>query len=372
MPWIWEALRWPSFTWASDQLLGPLAHTRHVQGVLLGHMRALGFSEREEASLHTLIADVLQTSAIEGERLDMDQVRSSLAIRLGMDVGLIPAAARSVDGIVEMTVDATTHARQALTRERLCAWHAALFPGGRSGMRRIRVGRWRDDRSGPMQVVSGRMGRERVHFEAPPAARLDAEVDAFLAWFESASLDPVLHAALAHLWFVTLHPFEDGNGRIARAIADLALTRADARDDDTPSQRFYSMSAQIQAERAAYYTQLEQVQRGSLDVTDWLLWFLACLQRAVAGAERELRMVLTRARFWARHAHVQLGERQRKVLELLLDGRVDTVSSSKWAKLTKCSQDTAARDIAGLVSAGILRLGPGRGRSTHYVLVEHA
>ena len=332
-------------------------------------MRALGFVEREQASLHTLIADVLQTSEIEGERLDAAQVRSSLATRLGLDVAGLPVASRSVDGVVEMTLDATLHAHAPLTRERLFAWHAALFPSGRSGMRRIRVGRWRDDRGGPMQVVSGRMGRETVHFEAPPASTLDAEIDAFLDWFEREPIDPVIHAGIAHLWFLTLHPFEDGNGRIARAIADLALTRPDARDG-TPAQRFYSLSAQLQVERADYHAQLEQVQRGGLDITTWLLWFITCLQRAVEASERELQRTLVRSRLWAKHAQLPLHPRQRKVLALLLDDRVDTLTSSKWAKLTKCSQDTAGRDIAGLVQWGILAPGPGRGRASHYVLVD--
>lgn len=368
MTWIWEAPDWPRLHWQVDEVAQPLADLRHEQGSLFGRMQALGFSLREEASLHTLIRDVTKTSEIEGELLDVAQVRSSLARRLGMDIGALKPAARHVEGVVEMTLDATRNYAAPLTKDRLFDWHAALFPTGRSGVLRIRVGDWRDDRGGPMQVVSGRLGRERVHYQAPPADRLDVEMDAFLEWFnQPPSIDPVLKAAMAHLWFVTLHPFDDGNGRIARAIADLALTRS----EDSP-ERFYSMSAQIQAERSAYYEILERTQAGGVDVTAWMTWFLACLHRAVVGARVSLAEVLFKATFWAKHASTSLNPRQLVVLNQLLDGFEGKLTSSKWAKLAKCSQDTAGRDIAALLELGILRPGPGGGRSTSYELDENS
>jgi Fic family protein len=332
--------------------------------MLLGRFEALGFSLREHASLDTFTRDATRTSEIEGERLDAAQVRSSVARRLGVDIGALTPASRHVEGVVEMTLDATRNFADPLTRDRLFGWHAALFPSGRSGMHRIRVGQWRDDARGPMQVVSGPMGRERVHFQAPPAARLDAEMDTFLEWFNSPPTTDLVHkAALAHLWFVTIHPFEDGNGRIARAVADLLLTRSEA-----VPQRFYSMSAQILIERAAYYDALKQAQTGPLDVTPWLRWFFACLHRAIAAARGNLADILHKADFWIRHADTSLNPRQIQVLNLVLDGAVEVLTSSKWAKLTRCSQDTAGRDIARLLELGILRKGPAGGRSTHYEL----
>lgn len=365
MAWIWQQPEWPAFRWDEAEITRTLAALRHEQGVLLGRFEALGFSLRAHASLHTLSSDVTKTSEIEGEPLDAAQVRSSVARRLGVDIGALTPASRRVEGVVEMTLDATRNHAEPLTKDRLFGWHAALFPGGRSGIQRIRIGDWRNDASGPMQVISGPMGRERVHYRAPPAARIGAEMDAFLEWFnQPPTTDLVLHAALAHFWFLTIHPFEDGNGRIARAIADLALTRSEG-----SSQRFYSMSAQIQAERSAYYDVLQRAQTGALEITAWITWFLACLHRAIVAARGHLAGILFKSDFWAHHANTPLHPRQTKVLNLLLDGLVDTLTSSKWAKLTKCSQDTAGRDIAGLLELGILRKGPAGGRSTRYELV---
>lgn len=356
---------WPRFWWDQEALSAPLAAVRHRQGRLIGKMEAIGFRLREEAVLDTLTLDVLKTSEIEGEVLDREQVRSSLARRLGMDIGALTPADRDVEGVVEMMLDATQRYEEVLTEERLFAWHAALFPTGRSGMHRIQVGAWRDDRSGPMQVVSGPIGKERVHFEAPPAERVRGEMTAFLEWFNTPDkLDPVPKAAQAHLWFVTIHPFDDGNGRIARAIADMAL----ARSEGSPS-RFYSMSAQIRAERNDYYSALERTQKETLDVTGWMEWFLGCLDRAFEGAEGTLAKVLTKARFWKAHAGESFNDRQRKVLNRLLDGFEGKLTSSKWARIAKCSQDTAGRDIKGLVERGVLSKEPAGGRSTCYSLV---
>jgi Fic family protein len=341
-----------------------LADVRHRQGRLVGHMEALGFHLRDEAVLQTLTADVLKSSEIEGERLDAEQVRSSLARRLGMDIGALKPADRHVEGIVEMMLDATRRYDQPLTAERLFSWHAALFPTGFSGMTKIRTGGWRDDSTGPMEVVSGPIGKERVHFQAPQAARLDGEMRAFLDWFNAnADIDPVLKAGLAHLRFVTIHPFDDGNGRIARAIADMAL----ARSENSP-QRFYSMSAQIRQERGDYYRTLEKTQQGTLDVTPWMDWFLGCLGRAIDGAQTTLSAVLAKARFWESIAGVAINERQRLMLNRLLNGFEGKVTTSKYAKLAKCSHDTALRDILPLVERGILVRNSEGGRSTSYAL----
>ncbi len=365
---IHELDDWPRLTWDHKRLEEQLAAVRLRQGKLLGRMEALGFQSRADAVLETLTEDVLKSSEIEGEILDKEQVRSSIARRLGMDIGAVTPADRAVEGVVEMMLDATQRYDKPLTADRLYGWHAALFPTGRSGMTKITVGAWRDESSGPMQVVSGPIGRERVHFEAPIADRLDSEMRFFLDWFNGdAPIDPVLKAALAHLWFVTIHPFEDGNGRIARAIADLAL----ARSENSP-QRFYSMSAQIRIERRAYYDILAATQKGDLNITDWLQWFLACLDRAFDGAETILAAVLTKARFWEAHAGEPFNERQRKVLNLLLNGFEGKLTNSKWAAIAKASPDTALRDITDLVERGILIKEPGRGRSTSYALVGTA
>lgn len=363
---IHELKGWPKFRWDKERVAGRLAAVRHRQGRLIGRMEALGFPLRSEAALQSLTAEVVKTSEIEGEMLDSGQVRSSLARRLGMDVGALPHPDRNVEGIVEVMLDATQKYDGPLSAERLFGWHAALFPAGRSGMARIRAGAWRNDAVGPMRVVSGPIGREKVHYQAPPAKRLNAEMRSFIGWFNGHNrLDAVLKAAVAHLWFVTIHPFDDGNGRMARAIADMAL----ARSENTP-QRFYSMSAQIRAERSAYYAILEATQKGGLDVTGWMEWFLACLDRAFVGAETILATVLGKARFWEKHGGGPFNERQRKALNLLLDGFEWKLTSSKWAALGKCSHDTASRDIDDLLKRGILVKSPSGGRSTSYSLVE--
>lgn len=363
---LWERPGWPSLTWDEHSLSPLLAAVSRQQGRLLGRMEALGFDLRDEAHLRSLTDEVVETSEIEGEQLDRDQVRSSIARRLGLDVGGLVPADRAVEGIVEMMLDATAKFDEPLTVERLFAWHTSLFPTGRSGLREIIVGKWRDDRSGPMQVVSGPAGRERVHFEAPPAKQLTDEMARFLSWFENpGGIDPLLTAALAHLRFVTIHPFDDGNGRIARAIADMALSRS-----ESSRRRFYSMSAQIRRERADYYAMLESTQKGDVDVTRWHTWFFGCLSRAIEGAHDTLGSVLSKVRFWERFAKEPLNARQTLMLNKLLDGIEGKLTTSKWAKLTHCSQDTAHRDILDLVRRGALQKDPGAGRSTSYSLVR--
>lgn len=362
---IWERTEWPALTWDNESLSTLLARVSREQGRLLGRMEALGFKLRSEAHLRTLTEDVVKSSEIEGEKLDTDQVRSSIARRLGLNVGGLVPADRDVEGIVEMMLDATGNYTQPLTVERLFAWHASLFPTGRNGMHKIRVETWRDDSGGPMQVVSGTIGKQKVHFEGPPAVRVPREMKKFLRWFETpGDTDPLLIAGLAHLWFVTIHPFDDGNGRIARAIADMAL----ARSENNP-QRFYSMSAQIRHVRNDYYTRLEHTQKGGLDITPWQDWFLNCLLRAIEGVQNTLGAVLEKARFWERFAKEPLNERQIKVLNRLLDGFEGKLTTSKWAKIAKCSQDTAYRDILDLVERDALRKDAGGGRSTSYSLV---
>lgn len=361
---IHQLKEWPKFQWDTARLADPLALVRHRQGRLIGRMESLGFRLQQEAVLQTLTADVVKSSEIEGERLEAEQVRSSIARRLGMDVGALKPADRHVEGVVEMVLDATRHYDQPLTAERLFAWHAALFPTGRSGMRKIRTGAWRDDAAGPMEVVSGAIGNERVHFTAPPAERLELEMTAFLDWFNRpVAVDEVLKAGLSHLWFVTIHPLDDGNGRVARAIADMAL----ARSERSP-QRFYSMSTQLRQEREAYYDILERTQKATMDVTPWMDWFLGCLGRAIDGAQAALGAVLAKARFWESVRGVPLNERQTLVLNRLLDGLEGKLTTSKYAKLTKSSPDTALRDILPLVEKGILVRGPEGGRSTSYAL----
>jgi len=364
MIYIHQLPDWPAFRWDGDRLSVSLGAIRHRQGRLVGRMEALGFPLRTEAVMQALTEDVLKSSEIEGEELDRPQVRSSIARRLGVEIAGLVASDRRVDGVVEMMLDATQRFQAPLDAERLFAWQASLFPTGRSGMTRIVVGAWRDDRAGPMQVVSGTAGREKVHFEAPAASRVADEMQAFIDWFNTPdAIDGLVKAALAHLRFVTIHPFEDGNGRIARAIADMALARSEA----TP-QRFYSMSAQIRVERKAYYDLLEKTQRGDLDVTEWLEWFLACLGRAFESAETILSSVRMKARFWERYAAVPLNARQRAMLNRLLDGFEGKLTTSKWAKIEKCSQDTALRDIETLIDFGILTREAAGGRSSSYAL----
>ena len=366
MNYIHELSGWPELVWDAARLTPLLAKVRHRQGRLIGRMEGLGFSLRSEASLSALTADVVKSSAIEGEVLDVEQVRSSIARKLGLDVASIGPASRDVEGIVEMMLDATQHYADPVTAERLFGWHASLFPTGRSGMRRITVGAWRPVEAGAMQVVSGPIGRESVHFEAPEAARLEAEMAAFLKWLNTdGNVDPVLKAGIAHFHFVTIHPFEDGNGRIGRAIADLELARA-----DSTSERFYSMSAQIESERKEYYLQLERGQRGSLDITLWLEWFLQCLGRAIEAAEQTLSGVLRKAKRWDQINHEPVNERQRKILNRLIDGFEGKLTTSNYGKIAKCSEDTALRDIQSLIKRGILTQNEGGGRSTSYSLAE--
>jgi Fic family protein len=364
---IHQKADWPKLKWNDVKLLPLLADVRHRQGRLLGRMEGLGFRLRSEASLTTLTSDVIKSSAIEGELLDAAQVRSSIARRLGLDFGGNVKASRDVEGVVEMMLDATQKYAEPLTTERLFAWHASLFPTGRSGMRRITVGAWRTADIGAMQVVSGPMGREKIHFEAPSADRLEHEVSVFLDWFETAKeIDPVLKAGIAHFWFVTIHPFEDGNGRISRAIADMALAWAEG-----TKERFYSMSTQIEAEKKDYYLNLERSQKGEVDITTWLEWFLSCLGRAIAGAEDGLANVLRKAKVWERiNNQSPVNERQRKVINRLLDGFDGKLSTSKYAKLAKCSTDTALRDIGILIKQGVLVQEAGGGRNTSYRLAE--
>jgi Fic family protein len=363
---VHELKGWPAVRWDIDRLADPLASVRHRQGRLVGRMESLGFRLRQEAVLRTLTADVLESSEIEGEQLEAAQVRSSIARRLGMDIGALKPADRNVEGIVEMMLDATRHHDGPLTVARLFSWHAALFPTGRSGLTQIRVGAWRDDVAGPMKVVSGPIGKERVHFVAPTAARLEGEMANFLEWFNRPpDVDEVLKAGLSHFWFVTIHPFDDGNGRIARAIADMALARS-----ENSSQRFYSMSTQIRQEREAYYDILEQTQEDGLDITPWMEWFLNCLGRAIDGAETVLGAVVVKARFWDTVQGAPLNERQTLVLNRLLDGFEGKMTTSKYARLTKSSQDTALRDILALVASGLLIRSSARGRSTAYALPE--
>ena len=366
---IWQANDWPVWRFDLVALAQPLADVSRAQGLLTGRLADVGMALRDQASLLALTDDVIKTSAIEGEQLNADSVRSSIARRLGVDIGALAPVDRHVEGVVDMVLDATGNHRTPLTRDRLLGWHAALFPTGYSGLVKINVGGWRDDATGRMQVVSGPVGRQRVHFEAPPADRLAYEAERFLTWANSTSNEPpLIKAGLAHLWFVTLHPVDDGNGRIARAVGDLFLARA-----DSSPQRFYSLSAQIQQERKAYYDILELTQKQSLDVTEWLTWFLATLHRAVDQAQHTLDAVLVKTRFWQRWAapgSAPLNARQMKLVNRLLDGFDGKLTSSKWAVIAKCSPDTALRDITDLLARGILRKSDSGGRSTSYVIAD--
>ncbi len=361
---IWQAADWPGWRYDMAALAQPLAAASQAQGLLLGRLTDVGLELRDQASLTALTDDVVKTSAIEGEMLDANSVRSSIARRLGLDIGALAPIDRHVEGVVEMVLDATGRANEPLTPERLLAWHGALFPTGRSGLVPIKVGEWRDDATGPMQVVSGPHQRQKVHYQAPPADRLPWEMQRFLDWANADTGEPLLiKAALAHLWFVTVHPFEDGNGRIARAVGDLFLTRADG-----SPQRFYSLSAQIQRSRKGYYEVLERTQKGTLDVTLWLRWFLDNLHQAIRHAHSTLDVVLHKARFWHRWAGTPMNERQTKLVNRLLDGFDGQLTTGKWARIAKCSADTALRDINELVALGMLRKTEGRGRSTAYEL----
>ncbi len=357
---------WPNFTWDNEKLFSLLGKVRNLQGKLVGKMESLGFDLRNEATLETLTLDVLKSTEIEGEILNPEQVRSSLARRLGMEIsGLIPSDT-DVEGVVEMMLDATQNYSQPLTKERLFDWHAALFPTGRSGMYKIIAGKWRDDSTGPMQVVSGVLGKEKVHYQAPDATLIETEMNPFLDWFNNdANQDPVIKAGIAHLWFVTIHPFDDGNGRIARAITDMLLAKSDG-----ISQRFYSMSAQISKDRKQYYDVLKKAQKGTIEITNWLEWFLKCLFDALNSSNQVLEKVIYKHMFWNLNATKLQNNRQNLLLNKLLDGFDGNLTSSKWAKIAKCSTDTALRDIQDLINKNILRKTEGGGRSTSYELVE--
>jgi Fic family protein len=357
---------WPNFTWRNDDLINLLSEARNFQGRLIGKMDSLGFDLRSEALLDTLTLDVLKSSEIEGEYLNPDQVRSSIARRLGMEIAGSVESDRNIDGVVEMMLDATQNCFKPLTADRLFDWHAALFPTGRSGMYKITVADWRKDRTGPMQVVSGAMGKEKVHFQAPDSLLVEKEMNLFLDWFNNnLETDLVLKAAIAHLWFVTIHPFEDGNGRITRALTDMLLAQS-----DKSNQRFYSMSAQIRIERKEYYEILEKTQKGKLDITEWIKWFLNCLINSLKSTNSLLFRVLYKADFWAKHSKTLISERQKKLLNKLLDGFDGKLTSSKWAKIAKCSKDTAIRDINDLIDKAILQKESAGGRSTNYELKQ--
>ena len=365
MGYIYDHPEWPDFKWDSGRLANKLFAIYEHQGRLVGRMEAIGFPLQAEAELQNLTQTVLKSSEIEGEVLDRQQVRSSIARRLGLDVAGLVSAERQVDGVVEMMLDATQQFDEPLTKERLWGWHAGLFSERRNQFGSLRVGIWRDDRNGPMQILSGPIGREKKHFEAPPANLVDREMREFLRWFNLPLWSNlILGAGIAHIWFVTIHPFEDGNGRIARALTDMVLSKL-----DYSPRRFYSMSDQILAERKSYYAILEETQKGGLDITLWLEWFLGCLDCSIVGAENLLQNVIGKARFWQRVASESLNERQRKVLNRMLDGMEGKLTSSRWARMGSCSQDTASRDIDDLIRRGILIRNPGGGRSTSYSLL---
>lgn len=358
---IYENKNWTNFTWQETAINAIFGEVRNLQGKIIGQMSTLGFATKEEASLTTLTLDVLKSSEIEGEKLNYEQVRSSIARRLGINLAGLVHANRDVEGVVEMTLDATQNYRKSLTHKRLFGWHSALFPTGHSGMHKIEVGRYR---SGEMQIVSGAMGKEKVHYQAIPANRVKDEMDKFLKWFNANSpIDPVLKSAIAHFWFIIIHPFDDGNGRIARAISDLMLARADG-----STERFYSMSSQILIERKMYYKILQEVQHSNGDITDWLVWFLHCLKKSLLTTETTLQKILRKTEFWKIHVHTEFNERQRLVLNKLFDGFEGKLKSSKWAKIAKCSSDTALRDIKDLIDKGILQQEQQGGRSTNYEL----
>lgn len=370
MRYIHQLPDWPRFRWDHAKLMPLLATARHQQGMLLGAMKTLGFSFSARANLENLAAEVVKSSAIEGTIFDPDAVRSSIARKLGMPCEKDMPTSRAVEGAVDVLLDATRNFEVPLTAERLLSWQAALFPTGRSGLQKILVGAWRTPEMDPMRVISGPISREhirrkQIHFEAPPAERLSHEVAEFLRWFEATDeIDLVVRAGIAHFWFVTIHPFEDGNGRVSRAIADLALARAEG-----SALRFYSMSTQIEQEKRDYYDALEKAQKGSLDITGWLEWFLGCFERAVASALREVERVLRKSARWEKISQrVEPNERQRKVLNALLDAGEEEFSTSRYAKIAGVSLDTALRDIKELLRAEVVFVGSARGRSTNYRL----
>jgi len=364
-PYIHQKENWPKLEWKDEPLINLISEVRNLQGKIVGKMEALGIDLRNEAMLETLTLDVLKSTEIEGEILDEEQIRSSLAKRLGIQIENSVYSERNVDGVVDMLLDATQNYKETLTIERFFNWHYSVFPTGRSGMHKITAGNWRKDATGPMYVISGAMGKEKVHFEAPNADLIEKEIESFLNWFNSEEkTEPVIKAGIAHLWFITIHPFEDGNGRISRALTDMLLARADG-----ITQRYYSMSSQIRLERKAYYDILEKTQQGSLDVTNWLIWFLNCLLNALKSSEIILSKVLYKHKFWNKYATDIQNKRQKKMLNKLLDGFIGKLTTSKWAKINKCSQDTALRDIQNLVEKGIMQKEKAGGRSTNYELI---
>jgi len=361
---IYQNSSWPNFTWNKDNLLSIVSDVRNLQGKLVGKMESLGFDLRNEAALETLTLDIVKSTEIEGEFLNTEQVRSSIARHLGFDIPRIIQSERNVDGVVELMIDATQNFDHQLTAERLFSWHSALFPTGRSGIHKIIVGGWRNDSSGPMRVVSGPMGKEIVHFQAPDASVVAKEMDNFIDWFNNSKVEPLLKAGIAHLWFVTIHPFEDGNGRIARTISEMLLARADG-----SRQRFYSMSARIQLERKEYYNILEETQKGDLDISNWLIWFSNCLLKSLTSADTILSKVLNKAYFWKKHSTLIFNKRQQTMLNLLMENFEGKLTTTKWAKITRCSQDTALRDIQDLINKGVLQKELSGGRSTSYGLI---
>lgn len=363
---IYQKSEWPAFTWNNDAILPVLSIVRNKQGRLLGKIGALGFDLRNQANLEILTTEVLKSTEIEGEILNKDQVRSSIALRLGLEIDYPKYSHRNVDGIVDLMVDATSNFEKLLTEERLFSWHSALFPEGKSGLRRIVAGNWRNDSKGPMQVISGIVGREKVHFQAPEAIGVQHEISLFLDWFNfENNTDYLIKAAIAHLWFVTIHPFEDGNGRISRAVSEMLLARSDEQ-----SHRFYSMSAQLRKERSSYYHILETTQKGNLDLTEWIDWFLKCLLRAIESSDQLLKKIIYKHNFWVAHVNTDLNDRQRRMINLLLDDFEGILNTTKWSKITKCSQDTALRDIQELIRTGILAKTSQGGRSTSYEMIR--
>jgi len=366
MTYLYQATNWPRFTWNANRLVLHLSATRYEQGLLLGKMKDLGYQLQNEATLAALTEETVKSSAIEGEELDAESVRSSLARRMGLEAAGTRPADRNVEGVVEMMLDATQNYASPLTGERIFGWHAALFPTGRSGMRKIATGAWR---TGPMDVVSGPQGNEKIHFEAPAAEDVEPEMKRFVAWYEDGgkTIEPLIKAGLAHLYFVTIHPLEDGNGRITRAITEMSLARL-----ENSAQRFYSMSSQIREERKSYYEILEATQKGGLDVTEWLVWFLDCLGRAIAKANTLTSAVLEKEAFWRslKRESIEVSERQKKIIHLLLDGLEGKLTTEKWGKLAKTSHDTALRDIQDLIEKRILKQEQSGGRSTAYALIR--
>lgn len=362
--WIYEEKDWPNFNWDNEALSELLAETRFIQGKILGRMSGLGFSLQQEAQLNTLTRELIQSSAIEGELLNLEEVRSSVARKMGIEVAGLVDSGRDTDALVEMMMDATINYKETLSQGRLYSWHAALFPSGYSGVQKIDVAQWRSDKNGQMQVVSGGLGNEKVHFTAPDASQVAIEMNSFLAWLNSEQeINPLIKAGIAHLYFLSIHPFEDGNGRIARAISEMLLCRS-----DDSSERFYSLSSQIEEERKEYYRQLEAQQRSDLDITLWLKWFISCLQRSLLNAEKRLATTLNKAQFWGELKELSLNPRQNKIINLMLDDFKGHLNTSKYAKLAKCSKDTALRDITHLLNHGILKKNSSGGRSTSYCL----